>query len=229
MLINFLPGRSRMRSFKVSVLLGALLVIMMPAPAHAWFGWLDNLSGPGYFIGDEVEIRLFCFKGDEGGEPVRVVSVTVESGCWLVKRKHHKISINLIAGVYGALSKGDLQYADPQANKKIGLFDYGVLGSYSILDQRVELKGGLEGNYFYGPAFDNFTRLSVAGFFDWKPFARKGASEQAWRDIVTLRLGALYFPDGFDSTDFGATPGGFHTTHELIPFVGVAYDFGARK
>ena len=235
-----------MRSFKVSVLLGALLVIMMPAPAHAWFGWLDNLSGPGYFIGDEVEIRLFCFKGDEGGEPVRVVSVTVESGCWLVKRKHHKISINLIAGVYGALSKGDLQYADPQANKKIGLFDYGVLGSYSILDQRVELKGGLEGNYFFGPAFDNFTRLSVVAFLDWKPFAGKGpspaplpkptppqpvadANKPAWRDIVTLRLGALFFPGGFDSSDFGATSG-LHSNHDLIlPFMGVVLDFGARK
>jgi hypothetical protein len=55
-----------MRSFKVSVVLSALLLIMTPQPAHAWFGWLDYLSGPGPFSGEEYELRLWCF-GDKFG------------------------------------------------------------------------------------------------------------------------------------------------------------------
>jgi hypothetical protein len=234
-----------MRSVKGSLLLCALLVILMPAPAHAFFGWLDNLSGPGPFMGEEIEIRLFCFGGKDGG--VKFVPIVVESGCLVGTRKHHKVSINLIAGTALAIAKENIQYADPKANRFIGLVDYGVLVSRSVLDQRVELKGGVEGNYFYGPAFDNFTRLSVVAFFDWKPFARKrsptpstdqtppqpaaeqDANKSAWRDIVTLRLGALFFPGEFDSTDFGATPGGFHSSHDLIKVVGVVFDFGARR
>jgi len=219
-----------MRPVKVSLLLGALLVVIMPAPAHAWFGWLDNLSGPGPFMGDEIEIRLFCFGGEHGaaGESSQFVPAPVQTGC-LNRRVKHNSSIDLITGAYFAIANSNIPYADPKVNRRTALINYGLLYSVALFDRRVDLKSGLEANYFYGPAFDNFTRLAVVAFFDWKPFARETESKQAWRDIVTLRLGALYFPEGFDSTDFGAIPGGFHTTHELIPFVGVAYDFGARK
>jgi hypothetical protein len=33
-----------------------------PAPAHAWWHWLDELSGPGPFIGPELQWRLICFE-----------------------------------------------------------------------------------------------------------------------------------------------------------------------
>ena len=222
-----------MRSIKVSLLLGALFVIMMPAPAHAWFGWLDNLSGPGPFIGDEIEIRLVCFGGGKftraEGDNVRVIPATVESGCLLGTRKNHRFSIDLIAGAYWAIAN-NLQYADPKVNRRIGLIDYGALGSWSVFEQRVELKVGFEGNSFYGPAFDSFTRRSVVGFIDWKLFACEKPDEmRSWKDMVTLRVGALFFPGGFDSTDFGAAQGGFHTSQDLIKFLGVVYDFGARK
>jgi hypothetical protein len=219
-----------MRSVKGSFLLGVLLVIMMPAPAHAWFGWLDNLSGPGPFVGDEIEIRLACFFGDGGG-PSRVIPIVVETGCLKGKSSHHRLSIDLIAGWYLAIANKNIPYTDPNVNRRTGLINYGAVLSYSTKDQRIELKGGLERNYFYGPAFDNFTRLSVVSFIDWKPFsyAKEDSNEKNWRDIVTLRLGALLFPSGFDSTDFGATQGAFHTNHDFIKFVGLVFDFGARK
>ena len=37
-----------------------------PAPASAWFGWVDRWSGPGKFWGLLYEMRLVCFGPDSG-------------------------------------------------------------------------------------------------------------------------------------------------------------------
>jgi hypothetical protein len=49
-----------MRAFKTTLSLLVLLLVV-PAPAQAWFGWLDNLSGPGPFNGAEFDFKLLCF------------------------------------------------------------------------------------------------------------------------------------------------------------------------
>jgi len=36
------------------------LLIATPAAAQSWWGWLDNLSGPGPFWGLDFDIRLVC-------------------------------------------------------------------------------------------------------------------------------------------------------------------------
>lgn len=41
-----------------------------PAPASAWFGWLDKWSGPGPFWGLLYDMRLVCFGPDSGIEEV---------------------------------------------------------------------------------------------------------------------------------------------------------------
>jgi hypothetical protein len=57
-------GSSRVR--RLGVLLALCLVIdaAAPAPALAWFGWLDKWSGPGPFWGLLYEVRVACF-GDQ--------------------------------------------------------------------------------------------------------------------------------------------------------------------
>jgi ABC-type sugar transport system substrate-binding protein len=52
-----------MRTFKATLFLAVFLLIG-PAPAQAWFGWLDDLSGPGPFWGQQYEVRIACFGGD---------------------------------------------------------------------------------------------------------------------------------------------------------------------
>lgn len=46
---------------KRTVLLVTLLMVLVPSPAFAWFGWLDALSGPGPWFGALFEFRLKCF------------------------------------------------------------------------------------------------------------------------------------------------------------------------
>lgn len=37
-----------------------LSLVLAPRPAHAWLGWLDNLSGPGQFWGMALDYRFLC-------------------------------------------------------------------------------------------------------------------------------------------------------------------------
>jgi hypothetical protein len=50
-----------MRRVRAALILGVLFELMLPAPAHAWWDWLDQLSGPGKFRGWHLEARLVCF------------------------------------------------------------------------------------------------------------------------------------------------------------------------
>jgi hypothetical protein len=53
-----------MRTFKATLFLPAVLLVCLliaPPPAQAFFGWLDNLSGPGRFDGAEFDFRVVCF------------------------------------------------------------------------------------------------------------------------------------------------------------------------
>src|ERR1700680_2326332 len=51
----------RMRRVRAALILTVLFGLIRPAPAHAWWDWLDELSGPGKFKGWHLEARLVCF------------------------------------------------------------------------------------------------------------------------------------------------------------------------
>jgi hypothetical protein len=50
-----------MRRARSALILTVLFGLVRPTPAHAWFDWLDELSGPGKFKGWHLEARLVCF------------------------------------------------------------------------------------------------------------------------------------------------------------------------
>lgn len=53
-----------MRTFKTTLFLLVVCLLIAPTPAQAWWGWLEELSGPGKFSGPQFEFRLVCF-GEE--------------------------------------------------------------------------------------------------------------------------------------------------------------------
>ena len=53
-----------MRSFKLTMILCSMMLVLAPTPAHAWFELLDYLSGPGPFRGPKADFRIWCFRGD---------------------------------------------------------------------------------------------------------------------------------------------------------------------
>ena len=52
---------SRLRLRSLAGALAMLLVLLKPTPAQAWFGWLDEWSGPGGWFGVLIDVRLVCF------------------------------------------------------------------------------------------------------------------------------------------------------------------------
>ena len=50
-----------MRSLRLTFVLCLLMVLLVPRPAHAWFEWLDTLSGPGPFLGAIFDFRVKCW------------------------------------------------------------------------------------------------------------------------------------------------------------------------
>lgn len=72
-----------MRWLNRRVVLCLLIVVLAPAPAYAWFEWLDYLSGPGRWYGVKVDVRALCFGRtlDPGLErDIRNLRLTVAPG-----------------------------------------------------------------------------------------------------------------------------------------------------
>lgn len=50
-----------MRRLAVTVVFATSFLFALPSPAHAWWHWLDELTGPGPFTGPDLQWRLLCF------------------------------------------------------------------------------------------------------------------------------------------------------------------------
>src|SRR3954454_21948135 len=51
-----------MRTFKTSLMLVAFFLLLAPAPAQAWWGWLDEMSGPGPWMFTDLQFRIICIE-----------------------------------------------------------------------------------------------------------------------------------------------------------------------
>jgi hypothetical protein len=60
------------------VTLGLVLMMLLPSPAFAWFGWLDKLSGAGPFWGLLFDVRAVCFGQEYDGPKLLDALATVE-------------------------------------------------------------------------------------------------------------------------------------------------------
>ncbi len=55
------PSGTGIRRLIITTTLALFFQFMTPSPAHAWFGWLEEWSGPGGWLGGLVDLRLVCF------------------------------------------------------------------------------------------------------------------------------------------------------------------------
>lgn len=53
-------------------------MFMTAAPAHAWFAWLDGLSGPGPFFGPQYDYQFLCWMQQASPEAARQAFETVQ-------------------------------------------------------------------------------------------------------------------------------------------------------
>ena len=54
--------RFRLRQVCVAAMMAGLSVLAAPSPAHAWWDFIEEFSGPKNFFGWDVQLRLLCFR-----------------------------------------------------------------------------------------------------------------------------------------------------------------------
>jgi hypothetical protein len=52
--------RVPLRQVCVAAMMGVLSLFVAPAPAHAWWDFIEEFSGPRKFQGPDIQLRLFC-------------------------------------------------------------------------------------------------------------------------------------------------------------------------
>jgi len=169
-----------MRRVIVTALCAAAFLFMRPEPAHAWFDWIDQLSGPGPFAGIDFQWRLVCVKDPnvanatttdqlkatdlrsldnfEGG--AKVLAGIFGAGC--VPPKQHDVhpigSLNFRIARYWSTSN-HLEYAPGVAAPAVNLWQYET--SYSTFvdgAKTFEITMGMGASVFSGDGFDSMTR-----------------------------------------------------------------------
>lgn len=177
-----------MRRVLVTVLCAASFLFMLPAPAHAWFDWIDQLSGPGPFIGIDLQWRLVCVQDQRVQTPrsEKDLNVLRDPGISNLRRLDSFTSgtPRVLAGIFGAgcVSPGQhnvnpvsslnfrvarlwskdnhLQYASGESSPTVNIWQLEPSFSTFVDDKKVvELTVGMGVSVLSGEGFDSMTRL----------------------------------------------------------------------
>jgi hypothetical protein len=223
-------------------------LILSPRIANAGIiEWIDQLSGPGSFLGFVIEGRLHCFpiaRNDDAyvegkarsPESAREQALSedyknklgVILACpnRLKEGERAWITVNLGAGMSWALHN-DLPYAPGKDNGVKFVTLEPSVWWYPL--PPVAIGAGFGNYWFSGPAFDTFSRFYFKPVqVELKPFAFPKHRWHTKAEIFTIRVGYTLIPEGFTAADFGAI-GPFKTEHEALPNVSVLLDLGSVK
>jgi hypothetical protein len=103
-----------MRRLCFAFALVVFVQMLLPQRAEAWFGWLDELSGPGKFYGAQVDLRLACF-GAREPVPLVVVGAIRLSLCPLAVDADRLFSVDFGARFFWTTDNPSPNDPDPRA------------------------------------------------------------------------------------------------------------------
>jgi len=92
--------------------------LLLPQRAEAWFGWLDELSGPGPFWGAQVDLRLMCYgaRGQQKQQDVDLMALGVRfSFCPEERDTDRLFSFDLGTRLFFTVDRPSATDADPRA------------------------------------------------------------------------------------------------------------------
>lgn len=242
-----------MRRVTVTALCAAFFLFMRPAPAHAWFDWIDQLSGPGPFQGLDFQWRVACIadpnvqstadRKDPGTSSLRsldsfdggakVVAGIFGAGCLGQHKVHPVASLNFRVARLWSMNN-NLQYAGGGEGPTVNMWQFEPSFSTFVDDAKVvELTVGMGTSVLSGDGFNSMTRLyfrpvmltiTPGGRLPRKDGQGNSSAGRSFSRALSISTGLFYMPKGFDAEDFGAVPGTFHTDKELLLTAAVSLD-----
>ena len=198
-----------MRRLSGILVLSVLLPLLDPVPAHAWWEYIEQLSGPGPFKGWSLDIRFACFIDPDGdgvlpAEPHAASALeAVTASCRLQPGEVRRASIDLGMRFVRALDDADFANA-----RRINLTTFApamswnlIPGSnYDILDY-----GVAAGVYWFtSTEFPSFRGAFIEPIrLDFH--APSVLNDRKWAAVIPrVRVALLGFPGGFETSRFAA-------------------------
>src|SRR5262245_54652950 len=178
-----------MRRLGIVVLCSAAVQLMIASPAHAWWGWLDELSGPGPWMFVDGRYRIYCVQDGKVAasdrssknlpaedmrslnsfdKPVRWLAAIGGVGCVLPSQwgTNPRASVNFSKGFFVAVANNPR----PEGDGHLAMVKYEFTGSTFLDSGKIfELNAG--GGWLQGRGKSEFTRgyWTVTG--DISPYA----------------------------------------------------------
>jgi hypothetical protein len=198
---------------RTRLLLMMTAVLLWPTQAHAargFWGWLEELSGPGPFRGEAISLTLACVEGQTN----RLKS------CVPTRRDVSEIrrTVMLRIGVFDSDDGprfNDLPETDADNQGKVRLFS--VTGMYLFrLHRSFDIGPGAGFVRLSGDRFDPFYKLVLTPVnASFTPFALNWPKSRYAR-ILRLELDNSFVPQGFKGSDFNNSRTKFDSGPEFI-------------
>jgi hypothetical protein len=237
-----------MRRLSLLVICSVAFQLFAAAPAHAWWGWLDELSGPGPWTFFDAQYRIVCIedpaahrngvdvKANDKNPPAHVLRALDSfdgagkffaalggSGCLTDFSKHPKASINVATGWFRTVAN-DLKGPGNPDTLYMQKYEANVS---AFLDQWkiVELIAG--GGALKGLGRSEFTRGYGTVSASISPYVMLPRNDDRAHRLLrtfTIDIGVVVVPNGFTAADF-ASSGTFRSNKEILKTVSVTMDF----
>jgi hypothetical protein len=213
--------------------LTALGLVLAPVKADASWGWLEKLSGPGPFMGVVYTVPIGCYKDDFKPALWRPECTPSDNVTDLKDPKRVKLLFGVdIQYLTADADDNPLQYTGGRRAPGVHLWQ--VIPSVAVpVHPALSVGVGL-GFAHFSTKGDVQTGFSTAVFqplrFTFTPAAAVDPKSR-WT-ALQLKLNANMFTRAIRSEDFGALPGTFKASHEVlwqpVIFIDVLRLFGSR-
>jgi hypothetical protein len=207
---------------------------LWPATAHAargWWGWLEELSGPGHFDGPVFSLELKCWKGNEPTPCNRWKRPDAATERNLRFDRYLEITVGALTSHGRPRFKDFVGTAkDTEANRE-PVYAYPLTAEFMFRPHRsLDLGPGVGVLLFRGKDVDANARFVVIPVnLSWKPFLTKNS----WHPntigrALSLDVQTTVITKGFTGGDFGDATSSFRSGREMRFLAGISFDFSER-
>jgi hypothetical protein len=220
---------------RARLLLVFIAVLLWPTHAHAargFWGWLEELSGPGPFKGGGVSLPVLCVDSKTNevawcGKKKLADSTDKD----MADQKQDNVAglpatVMLNLGVFNSDADrprfSDLDAAAANNQGRVRLWS--VTGLYVVRMGALDIGAGGGVWLLSGDGFDLIKKLALTPISaTFSPVALKRPRSRFAR--LRLEFETTYIPQGFNGTDFGNSETRFNSGLELVNRIGIVVDF----